>query len=487
MPDRMVVIIGGGMAGLTAAAYLARAGFSVKIFEQHSQPGGYVSSFTRKGFTFPAGPASFGSNGIIFPILAELGLTEKLQFIRAGHQISWDAHDVPLQSPAQTRRELEHRFPDEKTALRRYFRWVTIGGSAFHDSLKGGMMFGRGVIKTMLRVILKHPLSPWALWVAGKNTNRSLHAHYFKNGTLRQLLDRLGYPVMSGRNTLGMWASYYHDTWVPKGGMQAFADLIARYIREHGGEVRLGTRVGQIRIENGQAAGVELQDGNFVPAAWVVSAADLYQTCFRLIGRGYLLPAMIGKLEKARPSESMFTLFLGLNNSPALSSALKRFKESHVGYTCDGGQYIKLIYLSKDDPSSAPEGKHTLLIACLSPYEDWEDLKGSRQAYQARKAAYTDMLIKEAEEFLPGLSAHIAVMDTATPLTCERYTANWRGSTAGWNWDPKDAPHFDLDKDLPVKRLYPIGHTVHNPGGVPTAMITAWYIAGNIMRQAGKL
>ena len=483
VPDRTVVIIGGGMAGLTAAAYLARAGFSVKVFEQHTQPGGYVSSFARKGFTFPAGPASFGSNGIIFPILAELGMAEKLQFIRAGHQISWDAHDVPLQSPAQTGRDLENYFPDEKAALRRYFRWVEIGGSAFHDSLKGGMMFGRGVLKTMLRVGLKHPLSPWALRVAGRNTNRSLHDHYFKNGILRQLLNRLGYPVMSGRNTLGMWASYYFDTWIPAGGMQAFADLIARYIREHGGEVHLGTRVRQIRMENGQTTGVELQDGRFVPADWVVSAADLYQTCFQLMGRSHLPPAMIGKLEKARPSESMFTVFLGLNGSPELSFALKRFRESHVCFTCADGQYIKLIYLSKDDPSSAPAGKHALLIACLSPYEDWEDLKSNRQGYQTKKAAYTDMLIKEAEEFLPGLRAHIAVLDAATPLTCERYTANWRGSTAGWNWDPKDAPHFDLDKDLPVERLYSIGHTVHNPGGVPTAMITAWYIAGNIVRQ----
>lgn len=486
MPDRTVVIIGGGMAGLTAAAYLTRAGFPVQVFEQHTQPGGYASSFARKGFTFPAGPASFGSNGIIFPILAELGLAEKLRFIRAGHQISWGVYDIPLQSPAQTRRELECCFPDEKAALRRYFRWVEIGGSAFHDSLKGGMMFGRDVVKTTLRVILKHPFFLWTLWVAGRNTNRSLHNHLFKNGTLRQLLDRLGYPVMSGRNTLGMWASYYHDTWIPAGGMQAFADLIAGYIREHGGEIHPGTRVRQLRLENGLVTGVELQDDSFIPADWVVSAADLYQTCFHFIGRSNLPASMIGKLEKARPSEAMFTVYLGLNGSPAFSSALERFKESHVGFTCADGQYIKLICLSKDDPSTAPEGKHALLIACLSPYEDWEDLKGSRQAYQAKKAAYTDLLIKQAEEFLPGLRAHIAVMDAATPLTCERYTANWRGSTAGWNWDPKDAPRFDFAKDLPMKRLYPVGHTVHNPGGVPTAMITAWYVAGNIARQAGK-
>ena len=65
----------------------------------------------------------------------------------------------------------------------------------------------------------------------------------------------------------------------------------------------------------------------------------------------------------------------------------------------------------------------------------------------------------------------------------QRYTSNWRGSTSGWNWDPKDAPHFEFDKDLPIKQFYPVGHYVHNPGGVPTAMITAWYIAKSIINN----
>jgi phytoene dehydrogenase-like protein len=43
VPDRTAAIIGGGMAGLTVAAYLARAGFAVQVFEQHTRPGGYVS------------------------------------------------------------------------------------------------------------------------------------------------------------------------------------------------------------------------------------------------------------------------------------------------------------------------------------------------------------------------------------------------------------------------------------------------------------
>jgi prolycopene isomerase len=102
--------------------------------------------------------------------------------------------------------------------------------------------------------------------------------------------------------------------------------------------------------------------------------------------------------------------------------------------------------------------------------------------YLAHKAAFVEEIITRAEEFIPGLRAHIEVEEAASPLTFERYTNNWRGSTAGWNWDPEYAPRFDFAQDLPIKNLSTVGHYIFNPGGVPTAMITAWYIAQEILK-----
>jgi prolycopene isomerase len=483
MTEKSVIIIGGGLAGLTTAAYLARAGFTVQVFEQHTVPGGYVSSFSRKGFTFPAGPTCFGSNGVIFPILNELGLYDKERFVSTGHQISWKMNDVPLENPIQTCHDLAICFPDEKKALKRYFNWVRVGGSAFNELLKSGMMFGHNVFKSILQVGFQHPLFFWASWKANKNTNRSLHANYFKNQYLQQLLNQLGYPVMAGKNTLGMWASYYYDSWIPIGGMHNLADDFVHYVKQHGGQVHFGKRISRIMLENGKATGVEVQGGEIIPANWVVSAADLKQTCVELIGHNHLPPTTIEKLNKAHPSESIFAIFLGLNDRPELTAALKRFHESHVIFTCADGKYIQLVLLSKDDKTVAPEGKHALFIGLLSPYEDWEITKDNPKAYLVQKAAYIEDLIKRGEEFIPSLRYHIEVQEAASPLTYERYTSNWRGSTAGWNWDPQHAPYFDFTKDMPIENFYPVGHYVHNPGGVPTAIITAWYIAKEIQKQ----
>jgi len=479
-----VIIIGAGMAGLTTAAYLARAGMKVDVYEQHTLPGGYISSFVREGFTFPAGPTSITSNGIVFPILKELGLAEKRKFLHIGHQMSWGEHDVPLRTAHQVCEELSQVFPGQREALKRYFRWVEVGGGGFRHLVESGMMFGQGILPKVLNLLAKHPLMPWASLVARGQTNRSLHARYFSEPVLRCMLDELAYPVMPAQNTLGMWISYFDDTWTPAGGMQAFANTLVRFVRECGGEVHLGMPVKRILVENGQALGIMLADGTKVFAGWVISAADLRQTCFELLGREHLTPSLLAKLEQARPSEPIFAIFLGLRGSPELERAFQRFREPHVIFTCADGKTIQIVWLNKDDISIVPAGKHSLFIGRLDKYEDWESFKGDDAAYHARKAAVARELITRAEEFLPGLCEHIEVQDSASPLTYERYTSNYPGATTGWNWNPTFAPHFNFAKDLPLKNFFPVGHYTFNPGGVPTAMITAWYIAQEILKKA---
>ncbi len=123
--------------------------------------------------------------------------------------------------------------------------------------LNSGLMLsgGKGILGKSLHLGLRNPLFPWALSVARGQTNRTLYAKYLKDPQLIQILSQLGYPVMDGAFTLGMWASFFYDYFMPQGGMQAFANRFVRLIRERGGQIHLGQQVERILIEAGCRGG----------------------------------------------------------------------------------------------------------------------------------------------------------------------------------------------------------------------------------------
>ena len=75
MENKKIVIVGAGMAGLTAAAYLARDNYTVLLFEKNDRTGGLVNTFDYDGFFFDAGPRAFVNSGIIKPMLKDLGIS----------------------------------------------------------------------------------------------------------------------------------------------------------------------------------------------------------------------------------------------------------------------------------------------------------------------------------------------------------------------------------------------------------------------------
>jgi prolycopene isomerase len=223
-----------------------------------------------------------------------------------------------------------------------------------------------------------------------------------------------------------------------------------------------------------------------VEAGAVLSTADLRHTCFDLIGRERLPQGLLKKFEQGAPSETMFTVYLGLSEACAESGALDRFRESHVLFFSRSGRLIQLVLLTKDDPSLAPPGKHALCISAFSPYEHWQPWAENHDAaYQACKEAEAWRLIHLAQEFIPGLSAYIEEMDAATPLTYERYTGNWKGASVGWSWDPARNPRINFKKDFPaLPNFYLAGHWTFRLGGMLSAMITARYAALEVCKAA---
>ncbi len=137
-----VVIIGSGMAGLTAGAYLAKAGHTVTVYEQFHTPGGVTATVTQDGFGWDIGPLLMegfapGDKGRV--ILEELGVSEKVPVVHEDRGLSmpefalWKPKEYA--GPYWRLAELKKIFPEETAALDSYYR--------FYDQMIHLMSLGR--------------------------------------------------------------------------------------------------------------------------------------------------------------------------------------------------------------------------------------------------------------------------------------------------------------------------------------------------------
>jgi prolycopene isomerase len=128
------------------------------------------------------------------------------------------------------------------------------------------------------------------------------------------------------------------------------------------------------------------------------------------------------------------------------------------------------------DPGLAPPGNHVVIIMTMAPYN--LHLKSWRE----EKKRVTQMLIDKAESIIPGLSQHIVVKDSATPLTYERYTGNSLGAAMGWAFSP-DMFMRRLEQRTPIANLYLAGHWTTPGGGVPAVAISGLRAAQTILSE----
>jgi all-trans-retinol 13,14-reductase len=117
-----VVMIGAGIGGLTCAATLVKGGKKVLICEQHSKPGGYVTSFTRNGFVFDGGTQSLSYGNIIFRILKDLEIWNKIKFVKVNYQIITPDMNLRLDSLPAYVSELKRLFPEDSRGIETLFR-----------------------------------------------------------------------------------------------------------------------------------------------------------------------------------------------------------------------------------------------------------------------------------------------------------------------------------------------------------------------------
>lgn len=480
---RDVVVIGAGLGGLSAAAYLARHGLSVLVVERHPQPGGYATTFQRPPFSFEVSLHLIDAVGPEEPcrkLLQALGVSDELAFQKPDARCReiWPEHDLRVPHGMDAYLELlGGHFPAERSGLAQL---AELAHAAQKDTDEVSE-------RSSLPDALDTSRFLSLLGALGRRTAAEVIDQRVRDRRLRGILGRfaessLGLPIeeLSAIQWLVPWYAYHEfGGYYPEGGSAALSQALCGVITEHGGEVRLAAPARRIRVQHRRVHGVELAGGRFCAAQAVVSNVSPRLTFGELTDPAEVDPRYLHRMERMEPSVSCFKVWLGLKEEPRCRLPGRLDYEVHLspsyGRTAaerfdPGAAALSVIVPFALSPAEGAEGgaRRTMALTMLMSAEAYAAAEAADPSFQARAA---ETLIGRVEAALfPGLRGLIEVMEVATPSTFERFTGNVGGSIYGWSARPDQCGGARMDAVTPIDGLFLAGAWTQ-PGGGFTSVL----------------
>lgn len=470
-----VVIVGAGVGGLVCANYLSMAGLRVLVVEKNREPGGYCTSFKRRGYTFDSAIhaiQSCGPGSILNKVFQELGINKDLVIIRSNPTdtlINSDYRIDVMNDLKETVGNFQKVFPSERVALENFFRLVSE--------------------KDFIYVYSKFK----------KLTFKNLLDIYFRNKTLKTMLGVFLANIGSLPNSTSALAGYalfkqflLFGGYYPAGGMQNIPNALTHKLRERNGFVLLRKEVQEIVVSGGRVVGIKIKNGPQIKAPFIVSNSDLTYTLEKLIGvQHFGGKKLLERLNKCKPTFSIYIVYLTLNKrlsdvvdfAPGLWYIPDKpsVKVRHNGQT-EEVMVNKVIFCSiasKLDNSLSPSGNDQLRIMVNTKYYE--------QDFWQNNASYlSEELINKTEIVIPNLRKMIICKGRATSMTMRNYTLNREGSICGWLNSPQQIAHPVINYARGVKNLFFVGHWItekYGNGGIAMVSDSGRKVAKEIIKQ----
>jgi hypothetical protein len=493
-----VIIVGGGLAGLSASVELSSLGCRVILVERNAHLGGKMNVLSEKGFTFDMGPTILTLPQVLRGIIRRSGrrVEDYIDLINLIPQ--WRCHyedktviDLlgDLDSMAAS---LDAQFPNAKPGAG-YRDFVSFSRRMMNLSEKVFFYKDVGGVLDMMR---KPPNDPGLMAdVMGMRMHSTVGATVHKEipePHVRQMCEHfLQYVgsspflapailslIASAQVDHGCWYSMAPDR--TSGGTRCVARTLERIGREQGVEYITGTGVRAIRTQGGKAVGVDLEDGRVLLADAVVSNCDVQRTYRDLLGTNMALAEQQSIASDYTPACSGVVLYLGLDRQyPHLAHHNFLFSgDSHEEFDDIYRKGIPArdptLYLavpSRTDPTQAPPGGEAFYVLVHTPFKRnhqvWEGKGGLFEQYKP-------VIMEKLRRFgMPDIDKHVVVDRFLTPAGIERLYNAEGGAIYGLASPGKLKGGFKpRNRSRVLKNLYLAGGSA-NPGpGVPMVLMS---------------
>lgn len=520
------IVVGSGLAGLTSAAYLSRAGYRTLVCEKGQKPGGLVGTFQHQGFSFDTGIRAFENSGVLFPMLKQLGVTLDL----VPNPISMGVEDRIIRIEAKESAEqygqlLESLYPENRDDIRNIIGQIKlimkymevqygIDNPLFLDMKKEQEYMLKTVVPWMFRYILTVPkitklTEPVTGFLQRFTSNQSLvdliSQHFFK--------DTPAYFALS-------YLNIYMDYHYPQGGTGSLINLLVDLIHGNQGDISCDTEIVALDVEKHT---VEDSQGRLYHYRRLIWAADLV-SLYRLVDPGTVKDSIAAKaiaekkelLAGKAGNDSIYTVFLEVDLVKGYFSSRCTghffYTPVRTGQSAAGpvplGQdratvekwveaFLQLTTYEVSIPvlrdnSMAPEGKTGLIVSALFDYNLTKQIE-EQGWYEDFKVFCEQAMVRVLDAAVfPGLKDSILHVFSSTPVTLAKLTGNHEGAITGWSFTNRPIPaESRLPKIMnavrtPIPGVYQAGQWTYSPSGLPISLLTGKIAADQAIKDLKK-
>ncbi|MBR5091430.1 MAG: NAD(P)/FAD-dependent oxidoreductase [Ruminiclostridium sp.] len=485
---KKIVIIGGGIGGLSAGIYALRAGHDAEIYEKNHIAGGECMGWNRNGchidncIHWLTGTDSSTSLWQVWNTLGAIDNDTVYAKTEKFYSSRLDGKEATLWKDLdRTEKELIALSHEDESEIRkliqhvRYAESCTIPVDKPMDMMTVGDYIKMGKSMANMPKVMKE---------YGKIDLTALGAR-FHSPLLRKMMTDYLPPDYTAYSFLVSYATITSGNGeIPIGGSLAMTNRIIRRFTDMGGKLHTNSPVKSIIIENGTAKGIELENGEKVNADEVISAVDTSFLFGRLLDRSYTPKDWASAYGSSRSYPVISGFQLAFVTDDSFSG------EDTIFFGCDpikiGSRSFDRVYVKNYgyDKSFAPEGKTVIQTNISQSDEDflyWKSL--SKDEYKAKKKELADAVTARVIKEFPELEGKLTLLDCWTPLTYERYCNAYHGGYMAFVTKPGVKAIKCKGTVRGIKNLYIAGQWIMSPGGLPVAAASGKFAVQRILKK----
>ncbi|MEB1809967.1 MAG: NAD(P)/FAD-dependent oxidoreductase [Bacillaceae bacterium] len=487
--EEKVIVVGGGIGGLTAGALLANNGYDITVLEASNEWGGCAAKFTRKEFLFPVGATlgmGFEKGGIHNRVMNYLNKTVSHQQLghimdvhfESGEQISL------LQDRQAHLKAIKSLFPKKSAAIDTFYNKIWMISSEVKKLMKNLPSLPPNTISEW--AFLLQSLSPSSLKLlplVNKTVmdllksctidENDLFSHYIDG----QLIDSMQTTSKQCQSILGALALdiYHEGAFYVDGGLYVIAEQLAQHIQDKNGSTLKKKKVAHVKRTRNEWV-VTDQKGEEWHGTHVIFNVPVHSL------KKILEPTLFQQLpirfkKKADlPTWGAFTMYFALKEEGYFEQ-LPLFQQviSRDNKLIDG-DHIFLSLSKKGDTLRAPEGYRTLTVSTHTQTDKWFHMEN----YKTNKLQLEHKIIKKIKYTFPTIENQIILQLSGSPKTWERFTHRPEGMVGGFPQTTRNSLFYSLSHRSPLKNAWMCGDSIFPGAGTIGASVSGYHVFRSI-------